>query len=254
VPADRLDLLRRLTEATPSWTLVKGASSALDGRGDIDCAVPAADRPLIHEAVAAWAAATGRGPVLGCDHLPGSLVLAVVEPGAPATLVQIDLLDHRLLHGSSILRAADLLAAAAVEADGYRRLTPGAEAVARLLLVEWRAGAPRPAAASLAELQSLLAEDPAGASAVASRLDRRLRSAVEAVAAGRWPRSTLVAAELASMARGIRRPGQLVNRLAAAPARRSCPLLKALANERTVEGDPDEWIAAVRRVHPQLRL
>jgi hypothetical protein len=251
--ADRLDLLRTLTSATPSWTLVKGATSALDGRGDIDSAAPTAHWPAVRAACAAWAAATGRGPLVGCDHIPGAAILVVVEAG-PKKLVQIDLLDHRLLHGTCVLRAVDLLPAAAIGTDGYRRLAPGGEAVARLVLAEWRPGAPPPSATSLRELRALLQEDGDGARAVASRLDPRLAAAVVEVEAGRWPRSILLQAELACLARGLREPGRLVARVAAAPSRRSCPVLEALADERTVRGDLDTWLDAVERVHPQPRL
>lgn len=253
VLADRLDLLRRLTASTPNWTLVKGAPSALDGRGDIDSAAPSADWPTVRSACAAWAAATGRGPLLACDHVPGSVVLAVVEP-ADRLLVQVDLLDHRLVRGSRVLCAADVLPAAAVDDDGYRRLRPGAEAVVRLVLDEWRTGAPPIEASSLVELRELLQADPEGAQLASSRLDPRLREAVAAVAAGRWPRKALLAAELTCLAHGLRHPAQLLVRAVGRRSSKTCPLLGALANERTVDGDLDEWIASVDRAHPRPRL
>src|SRR5213075_301194 len=98
--AERLDLVRRLTAATPAWALLKGGASALDGRGDLDCVTPTAQVPLVRATIEEWSRDTGRGPVLACGHLPGTLVLAVVEPGPSTTLVQLDLFDHRLRRGA----------------------------------------------------------------------------------------------------------------------------------------------------------
>jgi hypothetical protein len=249
---DRLDLLCRLTSSTPTWTLVKGASSALNGRGDIDGAAPTDDWDRVSNACLAWAAETGRGPVLACDHIPGSLVLAVVEP-ATKQIVQVDVLDHRQVHGTTVLRATDFLSAT-LERDGYRRLSPGAEAVARVVLDEFRPGAPAIAVGSLAELRALLLDDPDGARALSNRLAPRFQASIRAVAAGTWPRASLLAAEVACLLEGLRRPLPLVARMVAAPGRRACPLLKALANERTVAGDLGDWIDAVRRIHPHPRL
>src|SRR5205823_2279171 len=153
--------------ATPQWVLVKNVQSALSGTGDIDSAAPAADWTAVTAAAAAWAEAEHLGPVLACDHILGTLVIAVVEPGEPATLTQIDVLDHRLVRGRIVLRAEDLLRSAELDAAGYRRVTSGAEAVARLLLDEWTPAAPAPTAAAVEELVRLLRSDPDGARAVA---------------------------------------------------------------------------------------
>ncbi|MBA3844492.1 MAG: hypothetical protein H0X39_18060 [Actinobacteria bacterium] len=251
---DRLKLLTRLTEATPDWVLTKGAAAALDGRGDVDCAAPAAELGSVWDAVSAWAAETGRGPVLTCDHLEGTVVLAVVEPGPVTTLVQIDLLDHRLRRGVIVLRATDLLRSTIVDPAGFRSASAGAEAVARLLLDEWRPGGAAPGAAAITALSGLLQQDPAGAAAVTAGLDPRLQAAVEKLSTGTWPRRELQGAELGYLARCLRRPDQLADRIRAAPARRSCPLLAALANERTVEGDLGEFLTAFGRHHPNARL
>jgi hypothetical protein len=247
---DRLDLLRRMSAATPRWALVKNEESALSGRGDVDSAAPAADWPAVTAAVTAWADAAQLGPVLECDHIPGTLVIAVVEPGEPATLTQIDVLDHRLVRGRIVLRADDLLRSAELEAVGYRRLTPGAEAIARLLLDEWKSAAPAPPAASRGELVRLLRSDPDGARAAASSLPARLREATTQLAGGEWPRPLLLRFELAALLGELRAPRRALGRLARSPSRRACPLLHALSRERSVPGPVDEWVAAVHKAHP----
>jgi hypothetical protein len=183
---DRLDLLRRLTAASPHWALWKSG-------GDIDSFAPASEWPHLVDAVSGWARETGRGPVLTCRHIEGTLVIVAVEPGTPVRLEQVDIIDYRLLHGTPVVRAAELTVDAAVGADGYRSIAPWAEAAA------------------------------------SSELERTFR-----------PR--LLAGALAH-------PVATARRVAAARARRSCPILHALSAERTVSGDLDAWLAEVRRTH-----
>ena len=235
--SDRLDLLRRLTRATPHWALVKGEASALDGRGDVDSCAPADDWPAVAQAVSDWSRETGRGPVLACTHIPGTLVLAAVEPGSPATLAQVDVLDHRLLHGRPILRAGDLALDAAVGPSGFRRATPAAEALARLVLDEWSLRAP-PAADTVEQLASLLRADAEQTLALAARLEPRLAEVLRALQEGCWPRAALARLELDGLTYALRRPRALLRRVAGARARRMCPLLAALRDERRVTADP----------------
>jgi len=193
VREDRLDLLRRLTAAAPHWALVKNDASALDGSGDVDSAAPAPEWPALVAAASDWAHATNRGPVLKCRHIEGTLIVVVVEPGTPALLEQIDILDHRLLHGTPLARAADLTADATLLPDGYRRVAPWAESVARLV-----------------------------------------------------PDASL---ELRTLAGAFAHPLATARRVAAAPARRRCPILRALREGRRVPGDLDEWLVEVGRTH-----
>ncbi len=183
---DRRDLLRRLTAAAPHWALWKSG-------GDIDSFAPAAEWPALVDAVAGWARETGRGPVLTCRHIEGTLVIAAVEAGTPALLEQIDVIDFRLLHGTAVVRAAELTADATVGEDGYRSVAPWAEGVA------------------------------------SSALERSL--------------------ELRGVARTLLRPVATTRRVLAAPARRRCPILRALRDGRRVTGDLDTWLAEVERTH-----
>jgi hypothetical protein len=166
----------------------------------------------------------------------------------------MDVLDRRTRRGVVVLRADDLLPAAVIFAAGYRCLSAGAEAVARLVLDEWRPLAPAPSAATRNELASLLGGDPAGAEAVANRLGAGPAAAVAAVAGGRWPRRSLLLVDAGRLIRGVLHPVELARRVAGAPAQRACPLLQALANERTVTGDLDEWLDRLRGIHPHVRL
>jgi hypothetical protein len=223
---DRLDLLRRLTAASQHWALFKSG-------GDIDSFAPRSDWPALTEAVSEWARATGRGPVLTCGHIEGTLVVVAVEPGAPVLLEQVDLIDHRLLHGTALIRAAELTADATVVAEGYRRVAPWAEGVARLLLDDWSIRRPPDES-----ITALLHDAPA-------TLDPRLR----AIARGSSPRRQVAWLELRTFAAALARPVAAVRRGVAAPARRHCPILRALRAGRRVGGDLDTWLAEVERAH-----
>lgn len=250
---DRLELLRALTAASPRWALLKGAEAALSGSGDIDALTPRESWPVVAAAFTEWAERTGRGPVVSCDHIPGSLVLAAVEAGDPPTLVQLDLLAARLRRGVELLGAEQLLGEVELDARGFRRLRVGAEGVGRLLLDElgsW--GGPRNGRASR-DVIELMRADPAGASRAAARLGPDVRRAVGSAAQGRWPRGALLRLELRGLRHALARPWSIVGRRRAAGLARACPLLLALRNERTIAGDLDRWLAAVAGSHLQLR-
>jgi hypothetical protein len=250
---DRVDLLRRLTAATPRFVLAKGERSALQGTGDIDAAAPAEDWPLLFDAAADWASDTGRGPVLACTHIPGMLVLAVVERARPVTLVQIDVLDHRSVRGTPVLRARDLGWQATIVPSGYRRASRAGEALARLVLDEWPAWKHR-APETLDSLGALLRADDGETSALAAQIDPDLARALVALAEGRHPGAALRKLELKAFARTAREPRAFLRRLAAAPPRRRCPLLHALRAERTVTEDLDTWLGRVNRAHRDVEI
>jgi hypothetical protein len=251
---DRLELLHALTAAAPGWALLKGADAALSGTGDIDALAPQESWPVVAAAFTAWAEGTGRGPVVACEHVPGSLVLAAVEPGSPPTLVQLDLLAWRRRRGIELLDAERLGPDAELDGRGFRRLRTGAEGVARLLLDEfgpWGTARHEDGSRELAELVQV---DPAGATRTAARLGPEVERAVGEVAEGRWPRGPLLRLELRGFRRALARPRATLGRRRAARSARSCPLLQALRNERTIEGDVQQWLAAVARSHTRVRL
>jgi hypothetical protein len=248
---DRLDLLRRLTAATPDWALVKGERSALEGTGDIDSAAPAGRWPALLQAARDWSDDTGRGPVLVCRHIPGALILAVLEHGRPPTLVQIDVLDARLLRGTPIVHARDFVQGSLMAPGGYRRARPAAEALARLVLDEWPL-LHTPDEADRRRIASLLRDDPEGSRALAATLDPRLAGALRTLERERWPRAALMMLELDALARVFQQPQALLRRLAAAPQRLRCPLLRALRDERRVTGDLDAWLVAVTHAHQDV--
>lgn len=227
---DRLDLLRRLTAAAPHWALLRCG-------GDIDSLAPLSEWPALVEAVSGWARETGRGPVLTCRHIEGTLVIVAVEHGVPAALEQVDVIDYRLLHGTALVRAAELTDDATVEPDGYRRVAHWAEGVARLVLDEWSIWSPPDQAVA-----ALLRGVPAA-------LDPRLREIAAAVARGSWPRGRIASLELRTIAGALIRPVATARRVAAAPARRRCPILRALRAGRRVTGDLDTWLVEVERTH-----
>ena len=251
---DRLELLRALTAAAPGWALLKGAEAALSGTGDIDALAPQESWPVVAAAFTAWAEDTGRGPVVACEHVPGSLVLAAVEPASPPTLVQLDLLAWRQRRGIELLAAERLDPDAELDARGFRRLGTGAEAVARLLLDEFGPwGGVRHEDGSR-EVGGLVRADPAGAARTAARLGPDVERAVGEVAGGRWPRGPLLRLEVRGLGHALASPRATLGRRRAARSARACPLLQALRNERTIEGDVQHWLAAVARSHARVPL
>jgi hypothetical protein len=226
----------------------------LSGSGDIDAFAPQESWPVVAAAFTAWAEGTGRGPVVACEHVPGSLVLAAVEPGSPSTLVQLDVLAWRRRRGVELLDAQQLGPDVELDRRGFRRLRTGAEAVARLLLDEFGPwGSPGHEDGSR-ELAELVRADPAGAARTAARLGPEVERAVGTVAEGRWPRGPLLRLELRGLRHALARPRATLRRRRAARRTQACPLLQALRNERTIEGDVKQWLAAVARSHARVPL
>lgn len=116
-------LAAEATAAAPSFVLWKEG-------GDLDALAAERDRPAIAAVVERWAAGEGCTAVVRCAHVPGRLILVGV---AGEELLQVDLIAFRPAGVGSWFDADSVAAAAWVDDDGMRRLTPGAAALLRAL-------------------------------------------------------------------------------------------------------------------------
>jgi len=251
-----LSLLRRLTDAVPTWGVWKRPDSALEGEGDVDSLGSESDWKTIVAEYRSWAEEHGLGPVVVCRHAPDLLVLAACEGEGPTRLLQMDVYAHQVFRGARLASADDLHGLMRLDPRGFRRLRPGAEGVLLLLAEGVRRGGRPPSTVAAEGIAGLLREDPEGAEQAAAALGPRGRhvlAAARALADGRWNRPELVSLELKSAAR-LLFPRELA-RCFARDARglRPCDLMKALEAERLVPGDRDRWLAEVGRSHAVYR-
>ena len=242
-------MLRRLTHIDRSWCVWKNADDAVAGLGDVDSAAPWASWPRITDEFRRWAAESGAGPVIVCEHAPGSLVLVVCAPEDRARLLQLDVYQKV----GRVVAAEALPPVAELDARGFRRVRPGAEGVLLLLAAARRGGRPPRQPELLARVAGLVRSDPAGAEAAADLLGSGRapgRGAARAVAEGRWPYGAMAALELVYALQAARRPQERLRWLRfRLGGRQRCPVLAALANDRSISGDVDRWLADVSSNH-----
>ena len=235
-PFDLESLARALAEADPRFLVWKGGRD-LHAQGDLDAAAPRAAWGVVTEAVEAWARAHGLTAVIPCAHAAGALVLVGCGGAAERRLLQVDVVDVLLVHGAPAWTAADA-AAAIDQTDGVLHTLPGAEGVLRRLAYRSDPLAPE-----------RIAADPAGADLMVRQLGLRGRLARRAGSAG-----SLVALEALLACRPVAHPVSLLRALRSDPARKACPVLRALRNDRTAEGELDDWLTEVSRSHAIRRL
>jgi hypothetical protein len=96
---------------------------------------------------------------------------------------------------------------------------------------------------------ALIDADAPGAELVARQLGLRGKLAAHAIGPGRR-----VVLETLLAARAFVHPLALVASLRSDPARRACPVLRALRNDRMVEGSMQDWLADAGRNHDVRRL
>jgi hypothetical protein len=232
-PFDLLSLARALTAASEHALVWKGAGS-LDSAGDLDCAVPRRAWPAVEDAFHAWATDEGMAATVVCTHAVGVHVLVGCAGGAGSDLLQVDLVDAKLVHGVPVWTADDLHGVAVVE-GGVRRLPAGAEGVARLL-----------AHRRDVRGRELLDED-ATAGALAGVLGARGRLALRRGSTAR------LALELVLAGRALAAPRSLARSVATDRARRGCLVLRALGADRRVPEPVEAWLAAAEADHEVTR-
>jgi hypothetical protein len=241
---DLVRLMTRLTRADPTWVVWKSIDRAVSGAGDIDAVASRSARPALTAAVVDWARAERLGPTIVCRHLPGTQVDVVC---AGPALVQIDLHDR----AAGVADAETLVGATELDDRGFRVVRPGARALLLLLSAGGRRGD-----ALLdddrREIESLVALDPGGAEALASKLGplgRLLPHVLDEVGRGRAGVRSGLELELFRLSFALRHPTQ---RLAWARYRlrpRRCPVVAALALGRRTPVDASRWLESVRMTH-----
>jgi hypothetical protein len=247
-----LPLLRRLTELSPDWVLLKNADSALNGYGDIDSSAWSSQWPILIGEFGRWASARGLGPVISCPHVPNlthNVALAGAEP-----FFELDLVTRKVFLGSTLYRPADLVPLAELDPRGFRRLRPGAEGLLKLVNNgAQRSGRPNVQGLRIKQIPELLARDPEGVRLTASLFgpaERDIIALADAVVAGRWNRRAMLAVEAWSLFRAVGEPKSVAARVGAHIAARRCPVLRALFREhRRVPIPAEAWLREVARTH-----
>ncbi len=232
-PFDLLSLARALTAASEHALVWKGAGSLVSA-GDLDCAVPRRAWPAVEDAFRAWVTEEGMAATIACTHAIGVQVLVGCGGAAGSDLLQVDLVDAKLVHGVPVWTADDLHGVAVVE-GGMRRLPAGAEGVARVLAHRSDVGG-----------RELLHGD-SSAVALARVLGARGRLALRRGLASR------LALELMLAGRAPAAPVSLARSVATDRARRRCLVLRALGTGRRVAEPVEAWLAAVETDHEVTR-
>lgn len=249
-----LPLLQHLTVVSPRSVVWKNASSALEGRGDLDVIAPPADWDAIESEFRRWAEAAGLDPVAVCRHAPGSMFLLAADPGRPA-FFELDIKARGSYRGRTVFRASDLQPLAELDSRGFRRLRPGAEGVLKLILNGTSDdGSLNPRRVQREGIVELLRQDPVGA-AQATQLFGRARTQVAALLdgflRGQWDRSRMLVFRAQLRLGMIFEPAELLRRLwTRIRPGAGCRGIKSLIKEeRLVPGDPTSLQQLVRTHH-----
>ncbi|HUP18961.1 MAG TPA: hypothetical protein VM778_03300 [Gemmatimonadota bacterium] len=247
-----IPLLQRVTREFPRWAVWKNVESALSGHGDVDSFAPPEDWPAIARTWRAWARESGLGPAIVCRHVPQGPHFVALEPGSP-WLVQFDVKMLATFRGFGLMDVPELLELAEMDERGFRRIRPGAEGVLKLVYNGMRPGGRKDEAGLEAKrVVELLRSDPEGVRRGAELFGPArgaVQRAVDAVVAGNWSRSSLVAVEAWSLVRSLAEPQTSLGRLwFGQVTKKRCPILQVIRErDRRLPGDVDAWLEAVRR-------
>jgi hypothetical protein len=215
----------------------------------VDSVAAESEWPIVVREFREWAREEGIGPVIQCRHFSGLLVLVACAGKTPMRLLQLDVYSRHLFRGASLVTADELVPLTGLEAQGYRRLRPGAEALLLLLRLLPRGGRAL-APAARAPILALLRSDPAGAAELAALVGFP-RTALRTFETGGWDGRSSLAFEMHAASRLLLRPAELLACVALDYRRlRGCSLVESLEQGRRVEGDQSEWLAEIARTHP----
>ena len=254
-----LPLLRDLTGEVPAWTVLKNLDSAFAGIGDIDTMAPRATWPTIEARFRAWAPAAGLSVVGVCRHNrrgPNFLARRVGDP----YLFILDVKDTRPWRFSTLVTVEDALAAAAVDASGYRRTRAGFAGTLKLLFNgTGYGGYRRDAAIEQKHVLEDLRADPEGALGAARLVGAAapaLRRGIRAAMAGGWSRRDMLAVEVWCAARGLVHPVRFGRQVLTRRTRDDrCPAFRLAYREgRRLPDDPAAWVASFEDAHPRGSL
>ncbi|MGH2678725.1 MAG: hypothetical protein ACRDHB_10255 [Actinomycetota bacterium] len=248
-----LPLLQQLTKVIKDGGVWKNAEDALEGTGDVDYTAPPGRWSLIREEFRRWAGRVAAHPVLVCRHIPFTM-LAVAVDRERRELLQLDVRSRLTFRGSTLVRASELPPLMVMDADGFRRLRPGAEGVLKLVHKGLGMGG-RPKWPRLRDeqVEHLLRSDPQGVREAVELLGTRnvLRGA-SALAAGQWNRRAMVLSDLLFTARAVLEPATALQRLRFRLVERDrCPIVVATTrNARRIPEPVDRWVRLAERHHP----
>lgn len=236
-----LPFLHRLTAVSPPAVTWKNASSALEGRGDLDVIAPPHDWAAIEREFRRWAGDNDLHSVVVCHHVPGSMFLIAADSESPA-FFELDLKSRGSYRGTTIFRPEDLSSLRELDARGFWRLRAGAEGLLKLIINGTADdGRLDTARVQRERIVELLRSDPIGVGD-AARLFGSARPLVLELArrflAGEWSRSHMLLLRAALRLRLLLEPGAVMQRLRARTASGGCPGIKSLIKRgRLVPGD-----------------
>lgn len=249
-----LPLLQELTATYPGWAVWKNVTSAFAGTGDIDSFAPPSSWDAIQRTFVAWAQRTGLGPVLICRHIPQGPHFITFEEGSPY-IVQLDVKERGTFRGSTLIDAWSLLPLTEMDAQGFRRVRPGAEAVIKLCMNGIRKGGrPNEEGLRTKQVAQLLAADPDGVIAAAELLGparHALLRGAKAVVDGGWDRPAMSTVEAWCGARAIAEPKVAASRwwFLNVVAKRCGVVDLIREHDRCIEGELSSWLDAVAEEH-----
>jgi hypothetical protein len=250
-----LSLLRRLTERFPRWAVWKNVGSALTGPGDVDSLAPPEDWPAIEVEFRAWAAENGLGPLIVCRHVPQGPHFIALQEGSPY-LMQLDVKVRGTFRGSTLIDVPSLLALSELDAEGFRRVRPGAEGVIKLASNGTRRWGRKNADGLLGKgVVELLQRDPEGVRAAAALLfgpaSGAFLSGADSVVRGEWDRGAMLTAEAWALLRSAAEPWVPASRAwFDLVGKKRCPVLRAIREgNRRIPGERADWLREVATTH-----
>ena len=253
-----LPLLRELTETSPNWMALKGATSAFSRGGDIDSIAPGEDWATIQHVFHRWARSQGLGPVVPCRHAPFLLHLVALDPVAPSeTFYELDVNRRKIFLGSTLFRPSEVSSLAIVSDQGFRRLRPGAEGLLKLVQNGMhRGGRMNAAGLQIKGILPLLQDDWEGVMQMAhlfKQAERDVLRGARAAADGGWDRRSMIRTEAWSLARAAIEPSAVFARLKFRYNKGRCPVLRSVFESKRIVGpDPSAWLEHVAESHEVL--
>jgi hypothetical protein len=259
IPTDRsalwLPLLRRLTLRFPRWSVWKNVGSALNGSGDVDSLAPPRDWPAIELEFRQWAAENGLSPVIVCRHVPQGPHFIALQEGSPY-LMQLDVKIRGTFRGSTLIDVPSLLELSEMDAEGFRRVRPGAEGMIKLACNATRRGGRRNDGGLRQKgVAELLRSDPEGVRVAAALLfgpaEKAALAAADAVVQGEWDRRAMLIVEGWSLLRSAAEPWVPLSRAwFDAVGKKRCAVLHVIREEnRRIPGERAAWIGEVAKRH-----
>lgn len=249
-----LPLLRELTDVYPGWAVWKNVTSAFAGTGDVDSFAPPSSWDGIQHSFLDWARRTGLGPVLICRHIPQGPHFITFEPHSPY-IVQLDVKERGTFRGSTLIDAWSLLPLTEMDAQGFRRVRSGAEAVIKLCMNGTsKGGRPNEEGLRRKGVAELLRADPDGVLAAAELLGparNALLRGAEAVRRGSWNRRAMLTVEAWCAARAVAEPTVAASRwwFLNVVAKRCGVVDLIREHDRRIDTDLPSWLESVADGH-----